>query len=203
MSMPPQLARAKRAKRGRSTRPTVELLRNINISELRHLVPRYPNEIVEPDIGFGLKYPLIERLRLSCSAIEITCRISQRVQLFKLKWCKTYFGKSRVVIECSCGRGAQRLFHKHGNWACRHCHRAVFASQKDDSEGRKRLKASYLRLQLNGLPNIYEPLPLKPKWLRWPTYRQQRQKIIELEAKAKARHFSKPLAIQIFAHRLG
>jgi hypothetical protein len=85
MAMPPQLARARhRRPRGSEPRPTVELLRHINISELRHIIPTHDNEIVEPDVEF--KYPLVARLRLSCTAVEITDRISQRVQLFRLKW---------------------------------------------------------------------------------------------------------------------
>jgi hypothetical protein len=202
--MPPQLARAKRRRpRYSEPRPTVELMQHINISELRHIIPRYDNEIVGPDIGFGLKYPLIERLRLSCSMLEITDRISQRVQLFKIRWVNTYFGKPRPVLQCSCGRNAIRLFYKHGNWACRCCHRALFASQKQPSNGRKRLKACHLRLQLGGLPDISEPLPIKPKWTHRKTYQRMRTQIQALEVKAKTRHFKKPLATQLFAYRIG
>jgi hypothetical protein len=43
-------------------------------------------------------------------------------------------------------------------------------SQKTNQISRKRLAAFKLRLQLGGLPNINEPLPLKPKWARRRTY---------------------------------
>ena len=57
MAMPPQLARAKRRRsRHSEPRPTVELMQAININELRDVIPRYSNEVCEPDV-FGLKYP--------------------------------------------------------------------------------------------------------------------------------------------------
>jgi hypothetical protein len=115
----------------------------------------------------------------------------------------TYFGKPRVLILCQCGRGAVRLFYRHGNWACRRCHKALFASQRHNTEGRKRLKAARLRLQLNALPDIYEPMPIKPKWQQRLAYQRIRSRIQALEAQAKVRKFKKELPIGLFAYRIG
>jgi hypothetical protein len=163
------------------------------------VIPRYQGQVNEPDD----KYPGIARLRLSASHIEITGR-NGYVQRFRIVWIPTYFGRHRAILVCSsCGGGAIRLFGHYGNYACRFCHRAVYASQKNNQIGRKRLQASKLRLtQLGSLPNITEPLPPKPKWTRRRTNQRIRNEIQALEAKATTRRFRKPLSIQLFAYHV-
>ena len=101
------------------------------------------------------------------------------------------------------GRDAARLFARYGTYACRYCHRALYASQKYNQIGRKRLQASKLRLQLGGFPDMSEPVPSKPKWTRRRTYQRIRNEIQALEAKAKTRRFKKPLSSQLFAYHVG
>src|SRR6266545_5677962 len=164
MSMPPQLAKSKpRRPRHSEPRPTIELMTSISIHELRRVIPRYHGQINEPDVS--LKYPDLAYLRLSASCLEIMGR-NGYVQRFRIVWIRTGFGKHCPILVCSsCGGGAIRLFGHYGNYACRYCHRAVYASQKYDQIGRKRLQASKLRLtQLGGWPDINEPMPSKPKW---------------------------------------
>ena len=67
---------------------------------------------------------------------------------------------------CQCGHSVRRLFFRHGHLACRRCYKLAYASQQQDAITHKRLQASKLRLQLGGLPDITEPLPAKPKWIR-------------------------------------
>jgi hypothetical protein len=102
----------------------------------------------------------------------------------------------------SCGCGAIRLFFRYGAYACRHCHRALYASQKNNSKGRKRLRACKLRLELGSLPDIREPLPPKPKWTRRRTYQRIRNEIQALEAKAKQTRFRKQIDIRTFAYHV-
>jgi hypothetical protein len=140
--------------------------------------------------------------RLSTFRLEIT-DYSGRVQLFHIRWAKTHFGRHRPIVLCnSCGHGAIRLFARYGTYACRHCHKAVYASQKNNQIGRKRLAASKLRLQLGGLPDSCEPIPSKPKWTRRTTYQRIRNAIQALEATAKTRRFKKPLSTQLFAYHV-
>jgi len=150
-----------------------------------------------------LKCPNIARLRLFADHIEITGR-NGYVQRFRIVWIKTGFGRPRPILVCSsCAGGAVRLFGHYGNYACRYCHRAAYASQKNNQIGRKRLAASKLRLlQLGGWPDIREPFPPKPKWTRRRTYQRIRNKIQALEVKAKTRRFRKPLSTQLFAYHL-
>src|SRR5262249_40269644 len=154
----------------------------------------------EPDVS--LKYPDLAYLRLSASTLEIMGR-NGHVQRFRIVWIRTGFGRHRAVLVCSCGYGAIRLFGHYGNYACRHCHKAVYASQKYDKIGRKRLQASKLRLtRLNGLPDINEPMPSKPKWKHRRTYNKARKQLDKLEAPIKAYRFRKALSTQLFAYHV-
>src|SRR5262249_30052694 len=110
----------------------------------------------------------------------------------------------RAIFVCnSCRSGAIRLFARHGHVACKWCLRASYASQQRDSNGRKCLTASKLRLKLGGCPDITEPIPAKPKWTRRRTYQRIRNEIRSLEAKAKTHKFKQPLNSQIFAYHVG
>src|SRR5262245_15748116 len=141
--------------------------------------------------------------RLFASRLEIMGR-NGYVQRFRIVWIRTGFGRHRAILVCSsCGCGAIRLFGHYGNYACRYCHRAAYASQKNNQIGRKRLAASKLRLlRLGGWPDIREPFPPKPKWTRQRTYQRIRNEIQTLEVTAKTRRFRKPLSTQLFAYHL-
>jgi hypothetical protein len=203
MTMPRQLEAAllrRRAVKKSDRRPTVELMPAININELRHAIPRAHGQTNEPDVS--LKYPGLAYLRLSASALEIMGR-NGHLQRFRIVWVPTYFGKHRAILACSsCGCGTTRLFDRYGNYACRHCHRALYASQQNDQFGRKRLTAAKLRLALGSVPDINEPMPPKPKWTRRRTYQHIRHEIQTLEAKAKPRRFRKPISTQLFAYHV-
>jgi len=201
VSMPWQLAASnRRHDRNSKARPTIELMPSISIHDLRHVIPRYHGEVIEPDVSF--KYPTIACLRLFASHVEITGR-NGYVQCFRIVWVRTGLGAPRAILVCSCGFGAIRLFGHYGNYACRHCHKAVYASQKYDQIGRKRLQASKLRLtRLNGLPDINEPMPSKPKWKHRRTYNKARKQLDKLEAPIKAYRFRKALSTQLFAYHV-
>src|SRR5262249_4567322 len=131
MPMPPQLARAhRRHDRVSEPRPTVELMPAININDLRHVIPRYANDVCEPDVSW--KYPDIARLPLFASHIEIAGR-NGHVQYFRIEWIRTGLGAPRAILVCSCGYGAIRLFGRYGAYACKACHRAVHMCQRQSS----------------------------------------------------------------------
>ena len=202
MAMPPQLAKANRRRlRHSEPRPTIELMPYLDIRELRHAIPHHHGQANQPDVSF--KYPDIARLRLFADHIEITGR-NGYLQCFRIVWIRTGLGRHRAILVCStCAGGAIRLFGHFGNYACRFCHRALYASQKNNQIARKRLQASKLRLQLGGWPDIHEPLPPKPKWTRHRTYQRVRNEIQVLEATANSRHFRKPMPTQLFAYHVG
>src|SRR5215468_5462053 len=169
--MPPQLRNAKRRPKKSEPRPTIELMPSISIHDLRHVIPRYHGQVSEPDVS--LKYPDLAYLRLSASCLEVMGR-NGYVQRFRIEWIRTGLGAPRAILVCSCGYGAIRLFARQGTYACRHCHKALYASQKQHSIARKRLQASKLRLKLGGWPDINEPMPAKPKWKHKKRYQRLR-----------------------------
>ena len=68
--MPWQLRNAKHGPK--KSRPTIELMPSISIHDLRHVIPRYHGQVIEPDVS--LKYPDLAYLRLSASTLEIMGR---------------------------------------------------------------------------------------------------------------------------------
>jgi hypothetical protein len=173
---------------------------SISSHDLRHVIPRYPGQVNEPDVSF--KYPTIARLRLFASHVEITGR-NGYVQRFRIVWIRTGFGRPRPILVCSsCAGGAIRLFGHYGNYACRHCHRAQYLSQKQKTASRKRLTAAKLRLKLGGWPDINEPLPQKAKWKHKKHYQRLRNQIQQLEAQAKQTRFRKDIDIRTFAYHV-
>jgi hypothetical protein len=200
MAMPWQLAASnRRHNRHAKPRPTIELMPCIDIHDLRHIIPRYPSDIREPNVE--LKYPDIARLRLFADQIEITGR-NGHVQYFRIEWIRTGLGAPRAILVCSCGYGAIRLFARYGTYACRHCHKALYASQKQHSIARKRLQASKLRLKLGGWPDIREPMPSKPKWKHKKRYQRLRNQAQVLEAQANQTRFRKQIDIRTFAYHV-
>jgi hypothetical protein len=98
--------------------------------------------------------------------------------------------------------GAIRLFARYGTYACRHCHKALYASQKQHCIARKRLQASKLRLKLGGWPDIREPMPSKPKWKHKKRYQRLRNQAQVLEAQANQTRFRKQIDIRTFAYHV-
>jgi hypothetical protein len=172
---------------------------SISINELRRAIPTRYDTYTQPDVS--LKYPQIGRLRLTIDSIEIVDRFGRK-QVFRIRWARTYFGRPRPIIECTCRRGAIKLFNKYGTYACRQCHGAVYTSQRQDSKGRKRFKAAKLRLELGGLPNNKEALPAKRKWAHRRRYQRLRSQVQALEAAIKPKRFGKLIDIRIFAYHL-
>jgi hypothetical protein len=200
MTMPRQLRSAKRRPRNAEPRPTIEFMSSINVNELRHAIPRYRGQVCEPNVEW--KYPDVSRLRLFGDHIEITNR-NGYVQHFRVVWVRTYFGKPRAMLVCSsCGGGAIRLFSHYGNYACRHCHRALYASRRCNQATRPRLQAAKLRLKLGGWPDINEPLPPKARGKHKRRYQRLRNQVQELEAKAKRTRFRKEIDIRTFAYHV-
>ena len=196
--MPPQLARAKRPKRS-EPRAIIERTPHINISDLIRQRVFPDNYYDEHILEMPFKYPWAKSLVISRRNIVFAHRIEYN-QRVGIHWAKTGFGKPRPLFICSqCCRGAQRLFFKYGSLACQECHKLSYASRQRDYNGRKRLQAAKLRLQLGSLSTLNEPLPAKPKWQRWPIYIRITNNIQALETQAKAQQFKKPIDTKLLA----
>ena len=51
------------------------------------------------------------------------------IQSFRLKWIKTNYGLPRFAFICQCGRPVISLYFRYGNFSCRRCTDAIYASQ--------------------------------------------------------------------------
>jgi hypothetical protein len=129
-------------------------------------------------------------------------RQSQRTQSFRVKWIRTNFGNPRCAFICTCGRPVISLYLNFSTLACRRCHQAVYTSQRQNSQSRKRLAACKLRLELGGLPDISEPVVPKAKWKHRRTYQNTRNQLQKLEASIKSHRFKKPIDTKVFAYYL-
>jgi len=62
-------------------------------------------------------------------------------------------------------------------FASRKAYRLGYRSQRESPRDRARSRTQDLRYKLGGSINLMEPIPIKPKWMRWRTYDRQIAKI--------------------------
>ena len=89
-----------------------------------------------------------------------------------LTWTACNYGGQRAWWLCpirGCGRRVAVLYGG-SVFACRHCHRLVYQSQREAPDGRGRLRAGKLRERLRWVPGIANPNGGKPKGMRWHTF---------------------------------
>jgi hypothetical protein len=172
----------------------------INIRELGRFVPRYYGKVFEFEPSF--LYPHLTRLKLTGDCLELE-DITGRVQRFRIVWITTGFNRHWPILVCgSCPRRVVRLFAKLGTYACRHCHRALYKSQRHNQHGRKRRSAAKLRLCLGDWSDVGEPIPSKPRWKHKRRYRIACKALEQLEAPIKRHRFQKPLDMKLFRYHV-
>jgi hypothetical protein len=155
----------------------VERLPHIAIKNLVDKIPRdNPNAVYQLN-AFGIGYGGAKIL-VSTHAIKID------QQQFRIRWVKTYFGRHRPLLVCTCGRATYYLYDLHGRYACRHCHKADYLCQRISKSRQRLWKAARLRIQLNGLPTDYK-IPSRPRGRHRKTYLLVHDRISQLEAKAR------------------
>ncbi len=78
-------------------RPTIELMRSININELRHAIPRYSNTSTSPMSALNISTLPVCVFPPPASKSLI---IFGRVQRFRIVWIRTGFGRHRAILVC-------------------------------------------------------------------------------------------------------
>ncbi len=90
----------------------------------------------------------------------------------RLAWTGCNFGGRRVWWLCpaaGCGRRVAVLFG--GTvFACRHCHRLAYRSQREADHDRASRRADKLRDRLGWQPGILNSSGIKPKGMHWRTF---------------------------------
>src|SRR5262245_1444193 len=130
MAMPPQLAKAKRPGKGKSTKPILEQLPAVSTTELR-ISSLYQGKraILKP-----LKIPNIEGVKVGPLTVEFRFQSLHRGQkgrteTFRLKSWRVGYGIRHAFLCNSCGRSANKLYLHHSTLMCRFCCNGRYASR--------------------------------------------------------------------------
>jgi hypothetical protein len=115
----------------------------------------------------------------SVSHDESLNNVEQRVAIV---WTPCHFGGQRPFFLCSfdakgaqCGRQVSKLYGGGRLFACRHCYRLAYASQRETVSQRGRRKAQKIRMRLGGSPSRLNEFPEKPRGMHWRTYHRWRR----------------------------
>ena len=95
----------------------------------------------------------------------------------RIEWTSCNYGGSRAWFLCpaqGCGRRVAKLFLGSAIFACRHCYRLAYASQRENAGDRATRQADKLRDRLGWEPGILNGNGWKPKWMRWRTFEKLR-----------------------------
>jgi hypothetical protein len=132
--------------KGAPPRPIIEKLQYISVNTLK--ISSLNRDKTYKMDNVSLRWPFLSLVRLSCEAVEFRLPPLHRggegiKQVFGLKPHRVTFG-IRYYFKCDCGRNTQKLYCLHRRLACRHCHRAIPASQAISKRQRIILQASRL-----------------------------------------------------------
>lgn len=89
-----------------------------------------------------------------------------------LEWSDCTLGGQRVWFQCpatGCGRRVAILYGGRV-FACRHCQRLAYESQRESYDDRALRRADTIRTQLGWRPGIANPTGGRPKGMHWRTY---------------------------------
>ena len=89
-----------------------------------------------------------------------------------LDWTACTYGGRRAWFLCpaaGCGRRVAKLYGG-AIFACRHCYRLAYRSQREAMHDRALQRADDIRERLGWMPGVLNPAGGKPKGMRWKTY---------------------------------
>jgi hypothetical protein len=108
------------------------------------------------------------------------------LQCVSVVWTRCPFGGSRPWFVCptpDCGRRVAKLYGGE-EFACRHCHGLVYASQRQGPTGRGIRRAQKIRMRLGGTSDLTKPFPQKPRGMHWRTYNRLRERATTAERRS-------------------
>jgi hypothetical protein len=114
-----------------------------------------------------------------------------------LEWTSCHYGGRRAWFHCpvsGCGRRVATLYGN-GIFACRHCHRLAYSSQRIPAWSRALRCAQAIRRRLGGNANMYDPFPERPQGMHAQTYREFRRQYEDANAHSWPgwlRHWKRP-----------
>jgi hypothetical protein len=100
-------------------------------------------------------------------------------QRVPIVWTECHLGGERPWFLCEgfsagrrCGRRAAVLYEAGGVFACRHCCRLAYTSQRETPLYRSMRRARKIRARLGASPSLADALPGKPKGMHRTTYQR-------------------------------
>jgi hypothetical protein len=87
-------------------------------------------------------------------------------------WTPCHLGSQRLWFRCP-ARGCKRrvaILYGGGIFACRHCYKLAYPSQRETSDHRALRRADRIRARLGWVPGIVNGGGLKPKGMHWRTF---------------------------------
>jgi hypothetical protein len=136
-------------------------------------------------VGFpwvSMRWPWLVKLTANRWRIDVEFRsgASQRIWL---RWSRCHLGGQRPWFVCNgCNAKVGKLYNGGDLLSCRKCLGLRYASQRRGAKSRRYLQALKLRLRLNGIANLREPFPDRPKRMHQRTFDRLRRKAEALEA---------------------
>lgn len=91
-----------------------------------------------------------------------------------------------------CGRCVAKLYLGGAIFACRHCYRLAYSSQRENLDDRATRRADKIRERLKWEPGILNGHGIKPKGMHWRTYQRLTAKhdaLVDVSLKCMARRF--------------
>jgi hypothetical protein len=152
---------------------TVEHFPSFDVHVLHRMEALQEPLVAYPMVSF--RWPGLVRLTANRWRVDVELRggASQRIPVV---WTPCHFGGWRPWFLCiRCNRRFGKLYNTGASLACRRCLDLWYASQRRGSTSRSYLQALKLRLRLNGIANLREPFPRRPKRMHRKTYARLRE----------------------------
>lgn len=114
----------------------------------------------------------VNRIILNYRCIGNTGEGEQKNYPVYLDWTKCNAGGQRVWFKCPASECGKRVAVLYGGtiFACRNCHKLVYACQSETYDQRAMRRADKIRLRLGWVTGIANPTGDKPKGMHWRTY---------------------------------
>jgi hypothetical protein len=165
---------------------TVEHFQSFDVHVLHRMGALQETLVSYPWVSF--RWPGVVRLTANRWRVDIELRggASQRIPLL---WTRCHLGGGRPWFECfRCNRRVGKLCNTEASLQCRRCLDLWYASQRRGDKSRRYLQALKLRLRLNGIANLREPFPTRPKGMHQRTYDRLRRQGERLERDLRNSH---------------
>jgi hypothetical protein len=103
-----------------------------------------------------------------------------------IEWTRCHYGGARAWFRCpasGCGRRVAVLYGG-GIFACRHCYRLAYDSQREPAHSRALRRAQAIRERLDGSGGMADDFLCKPKGMHWRTYERLCAQAEEAESRS-------------------